>query len=212
MEHSDRVKNELSKINENCKQLNSIGSNIMKAGSGNFSPLDWVVVGIVKRCWSVSSAIELLLNEWNMICARALVRMQLDTVLRFSAFWISKDPQKTAKDFRAGKQINHMKDREDNKMTDSYLARKLGEYFEWIPKVYRSTSGYIHFSERYLFDPIFNLDEERRLVTFVINDKDVKFPESSWFEIPKCINDCLLIIIYWLKHYLQVKESEQNKL
>ena len=210
MEHSDRVKNELHKINEKCKQLSSIGSNIMKVGSGNMFPLDWVVIGIVKRCWSVSSAFEMLVNEWNMICARALVRMQLDTVLRFSAFWISKDPQEMAKDVMSGKRIDKMKDRDGKQMRDSHLVQKLGEDFAWVPKVYKYTSGYIHFSERHLFDPIFNLDDEKRVVTFVVNDKDVKFPEPSWFEIAKCVNDCLLIVICWLKDYMKSKESIAN--
>jgi len=71
-----------------------------------------------------------------------------------------------------------------------------------------------HFSERHLFDPIYgisNRGEEKAVVTFVVNDQDVKFPESSWFEIAKRVNDCLLIVICWLQDYLESKESVANR-
>jgi len=211
MKHSERVLEELEKLNKLTKELPYLGSTIMNAAESKLYNLDLVIIGIVKRCLSISSAFETLVKDWNMTCARALVRMQLDTVLRFSAFWISENPHEMAKEVISGKQINKMKDRDGNKMTDSYLARNLGKFFEWVPKVYEYTSGYIHFSERHLFDPIFNINEDDRLVIFVINDKDYKFPESSWYEIVKCFKDCLLIVKYWLEHYKESKEVVANK-
>ena len=183
----------------------------MHAGSMSMYPMDMVIIGIVKRCLSTTSALEKLVLEWNMTCSRAVLRMQLDTVLRLSAFWLSPDLQKMAMDVMGGKQINKTKDRDNCKMTDSYLSRKLGERFDWIPRVYKYTSGYIHLSERHLFDPIREINDKEGTVNFVINDKDYNFPEFSWVELVNCATECLQIIKYFLDKYRQSKDLAANK-
>ena len=99
-----------------------------------------------------------------------------------------------ARDVIAGKHINKMKDKNGQQMTDSYLVKKIGEYFEFVPQVYKYTSGYIHFSERHLFDGIWNINEEQRIVNYIINERDQIFPESSWIELVNYAIYCLKII------------------
>jgi len=210
-EHTVKTLASIEKLRKLREDLPSLGSEIMHVGRMSMYPMDMVIIGIVKRCLSTTSALEKLVLEWNMTCARAVLRMQLDTVLRLSAFWLSPDLQKMAMDVIGGKQINKMKDRDGCKMTDSYLSRKLGERFDWIPRVYKYTSGYIHFSERQLFDPISEINNKERIMSFVINDKDYKFPEFSWVEVVNCAADCLLIIKYFLDGYRQSKDLAANK-
>ena len=35
-------------------------------------------------------------------------------------------------------------------MTDRYLVNTLSKKYEWMPRVYESTSGFIHLSEKHL--------------------------------------------------------------
>lgn len=210
MKQSDKVRKEITKIELNCNQLLSIGSKMMNTKCKSVYNMDFIIMAIVKRSISISSAIKILVDNFNMTCARALVRMQLDTVLRLSAFWLSKDRNQMAKDVFDGMQINKMKDVDGNKMTDSYLVKKLGEFFTWIPIVYKFTSGYIHFSERHIFDPIINMNEEDKTISLKIDEFDTKFQESSWLEITKCANDCLSIIKYWLNDYAKERNSITN--
>jgi len=207
MEHGDKVKAELEKLSKYQDYLPRLGHEVIMAGNGALYPLDFVVVGIVKRSLSIASAFKTLVTDWNMVCARAILRMQIDTVIRFSAFWISGDPHQMAVEVMHGNQINKMKDRDGNKMTDAYLVKKLSPEFDWMPRVYQYTSGYTHFSERHLFDPIASLKEDGRLVHFIINDKDEKFPESSWYEIVSCFNQCAEIIVSYLQGYKHIKEA-----
>jgi len=210
-EHTVKTLTSIDKLRKLREDLPSLGSEIMHVGRMSMYPMDMVIIGIVKRCLSTTSALEKLVLEWNMTCARAVLRMQLDTVLRLSAFWLSSDLQKMAMDVMGGKQINKMKDRDNCKMTDLYLSRKLGERFDWIPRVYKYTSGYIHFSERHLFNPIREINDKERTVIFVINDKDYNFPEFSWVELVNCAAECLQIIKYFLDKYRQSKYSVANK-
>lgn len=209
-EHTTKTLASIEELRNLREQLPQLGSDIMSAGNKSMYPMDMVIIGIVKRCLSTSSALERLVLDWNMTCARAVLRMQLDTVLRLSAFWLSANPQDMAEDVIAGKQINKMKDANGKKMTDSYLAKKLGESFDWIPRVYQYTSGYIHFSERHLFDPVWEMNEESRTVNFVINETDYKFPEFSWIELVNLAASCLRIVKYFLKEYKQSKELAAN--
>lgn len=211
MEHTPKTLASIERLRTMRKELPYLGKEIMDVGNVMYS-LDMVIIGIVKRCLSTSSALELLVLDWNMVCARAVLRMQLDTVLRFSAFWLSADRQRMADDVIAGKPINRMTDRDGQRMTDSYLARRLGEHFTWVPQVYEYTSGYIHFSERHLFDPIVRLNNEEKMVHYVINEKDFNFPEFSWVELVNCAASCLLIVKHLLDDYRQWKnQATQGK-
>jgi hypothetical protein len=202
MDHTERTIQSLQKLEEIRRKFPLLGNEITNSTGGEMLPMHWVVMGIVKRCLSTSSALDMLVKEWNMTCARAVLRMQLDTVIRLSAFWLSDDPQGMAQEVMDGKPINKMKDKDGQNLSDSYLVKKLGEKYDWIPIVYKYTSGYIHFSERHLFDPIVDMDEENRIVKFIINDKDYKFPEDSWVELLDIATDCLQITRIYLEGYL----------
>ena len=103
-EHTVKTLASIEKLRNLREDLPSLGNAIMHTGSMSMSSMDMVIIGIVKRCLSTTSALDKLVLEWNMTCARAVLRMQLDTMLRLSAFWLSSDPQKMAMDFIANKQ------------------------------------------------------------------------------------------------------------
>jgi hypothetical protein len=207
MEHTEKTQILLKQLSIIQKELPNIGNKILSADQGSLFPFDLVVIGIIKRSLSLTSAFLLLVNEFNMIASRALLRMHIDTVLRLSAFWLVKDPHELAHQVIKGKQINHMKDKKGQIMTDSYLANNLSRNYNWIKKVYRYTSGYIHFSERHLFDPISELDDKTRTIRYLINDKDYKFPEFSWLELIECFINCSKIMTTYLEGYRLVKNN-----
>lgn len=86
----------------------------------------------------------------NGLVALAILRLQLDTVLRLYALhWVS-DPQAFAKEVFEGKQIDRIKAADGQLMKDKYLIEKLAPKNPWILDVYRNTSGLIHFSDRHI--------------------------------------------------------------
>lgn len=207
MEHTIKTRKLLEQLSTIQKELPKLGNKILSADQGKLFSFDLVVIGIIKRSLSLTSAFMLLVKEFNMVSSRALLRMQIDTILRLSAFWLVEDPHKLAHQVIKGKQINRIKDKTGHLMTDSYLADKLSEHYNWIKKVYKYTSGYIHFSERHLFDPISEIDDNNRIIRYLINDKDYKFPEFSWLELIKCFNNCMEIMISYLEGYRLVKNN-----
>ena len=205
MKHSERTKEELKKIKANQSEILEFGhSSFSKRGSKVYA-FDFVVIGIIKRTVSLSSAFVELIENWNLVCTRALLRMHVDTAIRLSAFWLHKSPQEMSKKVIGGQQINKMKDKNGNRMTDNYLVKQLSKENSWIMNVYKYTSSYIHFSEKHLFDPIAKTDNANKIAYFLINDKDYKYPELSWYELANTFNDIYTIIFKYLNLYKKYK-------
>jgi hypothetical protein len=177
-----------------------------EADNGAIFPVDLVANGAVKRSVSQSSALRMLVESWNLLCARALVRMQIDTALRFSALWLVEKPHDLARQILKRQRIDKIKDRDGKLMRDAYLIEKLAPAHAWLPAVYQNTSGYIHFSGEHLFSPMENVREESREVEVVLSEADTKYPESSWLEVVECFNEATDIFLNYLSGWIQTKE------
>jgi hypothetical protein len=95
----------------------------------------------------------------NYICAASLVRLQLDSTLRFSALSLVADPEDFAKKVSSGERINKLKDREGERMTDAYLVSKLNEQYPGVDQCYEDGCGYVHFSDAHLYHVCSTTDE-----------------------------------------------------
>ena len=172
--------------------------------------LDLIIIGVIKRSLSLASGLHDLVKSKNMICSRAILRMELDTVSRLLAYTYVNDPSEMAKDIIGGKALNSFKCRDGKQLRDGYLIDKMSEKYPWVKDVYKYTSGYVHFSERQVFDSIFSLGkDEERLVTFQVSKEDHNFPEESWIEIIACFNEMLSILSeLLLTHRNELKQAE----
>jgi hypothetical protein len=80
--------------------------------------------------------------------------------------------------------------------------------YPWVAAVYESTSGYVHFSERQLFDSVHSLgDDKTRTMTLEISAIDEKYPEFSWEEIAACFNHLTRILSSALRDYSEQKAA-----
>jgi hypothetical protein len=107
-------------------------------------------MGVGRRAVALSSGFRVMVKQCNSLCAMPMVRMQLDTAIRFYAGFFVADHQQFCCDVLDGKQINKMKSREGSIMHDSYLVERVAKKNPWMTDVYNSTSGYIHFSDRHI--------------------------------------------------------------
>ncbi len=204
---SNNLDKSIEQLESIKKEILQVGMETMKVAQGQLLTSDFIVVGAIKRSQSVSSGIVMHIKEKNMTCARALLRLQLDTVLRFSALNIVDNIQDLAKHILSGENLTKFKCRDGNQLRDGYLVEKLEPEFPWIRDVYKNTSGYIHFSGSYIYDSVATMDEETREMTLLINDTDDRFPESSWVEIINCSIHCILILKGMILAYRSLKES-----
>jgi hypothetical protein len=189
------------------KKLLELGMNMLNADNGTLFPVDLIAIGAMKRTASNTEGFITLIETKNMISARALLRIQIDTFMRFSALWLVDSPHDLAKKIIDGKHIRNIKDKAGNKMTDGYLSNTFTEEYPWVRNVYRNLSGYVHFSSAHLFNAVENINHEMKTLNISIGKEDIQYPEWSWLELVDCFIDSVNIFFKYLNGWIVTKEA-----
>lgn len=174
--------------------------------------LDLLAYGAIKRNLSTTAAISQMVNSWNMVCARSLLRVHIDTALRFSGAWLVEQPHEFALKVLGGGRIDKFKDRDGSRLTDSHLVKIHAAEYEWLPKVYEYLSGYIHFSGSHVFDSVAKTGDDDMSISFEISATDYKFPEFSWVEILECTREATAMLAKYLHGYNFTKNLSPEQL
>lgn len=143
-------------------------------------------LAVLNRSMSIIEGYLTLLETKNFISISPLIRIHLDSLIRFNALLISDSANETAKLISKGKKIFEIKDREGKPMNDGYLVSRLNIDYDWVKNVYDRTCGYVHFSGQHIFDMVshieHNEDEEFLKVFHLIGNKDDHVKIDSWIE------------------------------
>lgn len=199
---------ELEVLSSWIQRLPRIGMETLGGAGASMHVLDFVMVGAVKRSLSLASGLHTMVEAQNMVCSRAFLRMQLDTVTRLLAYTYVKDPESMAQGVIGGTPLKKFKSAEGKALVDAYLVDRMSKDHPWVRKVYDFTSGYVHFSERQFFDSIHSMgSDEKRTVQLQVSHIDNKFPESSWEEVVACFNHSLAILENILSSYAKHKTA-----
>lgn len=208
------INEELEKLDQWASYLPKMGMKTLGGGDRPMYTLDLIIIGAIKRSLSLASGLNDLVKLKNMTCARAIVRMELDTISRLLAYTYVDEPFEMAKAIIGGKALNSFKCRDGKKLRDGYLINKMTENHPWVKDVYKYTSGYVHFSERQVFDSISSVcNDEDRTIIFQVSKEDHNFPEKSWIEIVACFNEMLSILsdlLVTLRNKLEYDEVLQS--
>ena len=173
--------------------------------------LDFVMIGAIKRSLSLASGLHSMVQAQNIVCARAILRMQLDTVTRLLAYTYVKDSESMARAIIGGTPLKKFKSTDGNSLVDAYLVDRLSNDHPWVRKVYDFTSGYVHFSERQFFDSVHSMGSDEELtLQLQVSHIDNKYPEASWTEIVDCFNHLMEILTGLLSSYQVQKEANPS--
>jgi len=207
MNHGENVLKSLNELDNRKNELLNLLREMLSAYGGAIYPVDLFAIAAVKRAISTAAGFRLLVDSWNMICARTILRTQIDTALRFYSIFIVKKPHDFVLRVLRGQQINQIRDKDGKKMSDRYLVNKLTPEYPWLSVVYGNLSGYVHFSEHHLFNSVEEANDKSRTITWAIKEIDTKFPEISWIEIAECFNASTDIFIKHIKGWIFTKAN-----
>jgi hypothetical protein len=154
MPHSKSTAEAFQHLSELDTLHTQIGKDVFTAYGGALYGMDFLAIGALNRSKAHVAGFTSLINAKNLICAGALLRLQLDTAMRFFAAFLVDDPHGFAMKVLSGEKIRKLHDKDGNALTDSYLARRLGMEYEWVPRVYEKTSGYVHLSATHLMSSL----------------------------------------------------------
>jgi hypothetical protein len=156
-------------------------------------------MGVGRRAIALSSGFRTMVEQRNSLCAMPMVRMQLDTAIRFYAAFFVVDHQQFSRDVLNGKQINQMKSKEGFKMHDKYLVERVAAINPWMTDVYKASSGYIHFSHRHIQEAIRMGEGENGQM--VIGPTDFDREPKHFLEPMRCMYHLNKIIEFALQDW-----------
>ena len=97
-----KLQDNINNLRRLLEEMPSLG---LGALGGNGAPvyvIDFIFAGAVKRTLSLGYGLLSMVEAKNMTCGRALVRMQIDTVSRLSAYAYVENPEEMAGEIIGG--------------------------------------------------------------------------------------------------------------
>jgi hypothetical protein len=172
---------------------------------------DLLVFGAAKRTLSLCKGFTTMIRDRNFGVAASLLRLQLDSALRFSGLFHVTGPEEYARNILAGMRTSKMRARDGKKMTDAYLIEKMAQRFPWLQAVYENTSGFIHLSDRHIFQVIHSFRDEDRSFSIAVSAEDVPRPTEAYVEILAAFEAATILIstilVDWAKKRPRLKKS-----
>ena len=179
---SSSLESLLEKIDKDKDRHLSLGKAMIAADGPKLFPLDLLAVAALNRSLSNSAAFTQLVRTENYLAAASLVRLQLDTFLRFFASYCVSDPHEFATSVFAGTEVRKLKDRSGQFMTDRRLVESVASEFPWATSVYKATSGFIHLSDKHIYSAIQSASDDGTFSMLIGSDPN-RFPGELWREM-----------------------------
>ncbi|GAL86074.1 hypothetical protein MYP_3303 [Sporocytophaga myxococcoides] len=200
----------MSQLNELIEKLEKLENEflqsslrIINAGDKKIYSMDLLSTAVNNRALQITKGFVSLARENNYICAVPLIRLQLDNVLRFFATTLVSNYDDLFIHYLEGNPINRYRDSKGNLLTDNYLARSLEKIFPGTLKLYSTTSGYIHLSEKHFFA---NIKEEDRKIQMAVGASVHNFSESDKTDFVKTMIEVSNLVIIILEQWKHRKE------
>ena len=175
---------------------------------------DLLAIAAAKRSIALSVGFRTMVRDQNLMCAGAILRLQLDTALRILAGFIIDDPHDFAIAVIEGKRINKMEDQNGDRMTDHYLITELARKYpdnKWIKSTYKETSNYIHFSDTHFFSTL-DRDNAENLPGFSIatGARDNSIPDNIYHNAITTFHNSTEILVRFIEGWIFAKDNPEK--
>lgn len=176
--------NELHELNEDAIKIarSLIGESLFKT--------DLYFCALINKSIQLTDGFVELINKRNLTSAGIILRSSMDNCLRLYAMFIANNPDEVVDCLMSGGRLDKLKDKEGNKLRDSYLKDKLGEYDNRFVQVYNNASGYVYFSEKGFYQSVSALDGEYEIGIQVSH----AIPEKANDYILECVQAYLFVL------------------
>jgi len=178
--------------------------------AGAHYAMDFLTVAVLNRSLTLIRGFCDLVESRNFLVAVPLIRLQLDSCLRFSAAWYAPNLNEVANKILGGARIKDLRDRDGNKMHDSYLMKKLAVKYPWVSDVYENTSGYIHLSDRHIFNALHIADKEERIVLLKVGEEDAFVPQEAYLDAIEGFKAITVVLLGLVKAYGRLKRQSRE--
>jgi hypothetical protein len=181
----------------------------IEANDGAVYPVDLWVNAAIRRSMQVLSGFTAMVRARNATCAGALLRIQLDTVLRLFACTLVSDPREFIQHLLSGRRLDKFRDRNGHQLRDRYLVEQfaaLDAKFAWVPNVYSATSGFVHMSGRHMLNMSRVTGELK--IEHHIGVHDDRWPEAQMAEGVDSFGEATDALLWLVVGWLERKSGE----
>ena len=212
MADQSALDNRVQRIHDTEGEHLDLLQQIVSADFGNVFGVDLVAIAAIHRSLALIDGFVVLVQRNNPLCALALLRLQLDSVMRLFACTLVADPHSLASDLLQDRPLATIKSAGGHKLTDRFLHERLSEIYPWVTPVYENTSGFIHLSQRHMIAPVSGVDSNTRSVTFDVGAKRVRWPTEKVVEALDAFAEATQALLDQCRSWLQIKikASEQR--
>lgn len=208
-QHDPAVLEALTRLKPLDERFLEIGHKMVSADNGNLYGMDLFAVGAIKRAVALVAGFRLMVERRNFVCAGALLRIHVDTALRFFATFIVKDPHKFALEVLGGTRIDKLVDANGNRLSDRYLVERLSRDYPWLPNVYERTSGYVHFSSTHFLGALVDADDGTRAISMFVSGEDNAIPKDLYIEAINAFVAASDILLKYLEGWVFTKNNPE---
>lgn len=173
--------------------------------SGAHYTMDFLAVAVLNRSMALTRGFCDLIESRNFLAAVPLIRLQLDSCLRFSAALSSTNPNDVASKVLEGVPIGNLKDQDGKRMTDGHLRRKLAVKYPWVKEIYEHTSGFIHLSEKHIFNSLHVADREEQTVLLKVGDQDAFVPQWAYLQAIAGFKNTTIVLLGLVRAWGHIK-------
>lgn len=162
---SEQFKQEVEAIKQSLSALRIAERNaVVPFMNGDFTQWDLYLASSSEYAMRLIDGFIPMLESRNLVCVAQLLRAQVGACLRTFALFVAEDQEDFLKQVFQDVPVNKLKDCSGKKMTDRRLQDLLEEFDPKIKEVYKTTSGFVHFSTGIL--PSMGVPEESYEVEF----------------------------------------------
>lgn len=170
-------------------------------------PLDLLAAATLHRSMNLLFGFCDLIQNRNMLSAAPLLRLQIDNCARFFASFIVGDPHAFAMSIVKGEHVNKLRDQRGKIMTDAYLIGKLSKGEPWVGKIYRETSGWIHLSDKHIFNAL-RIGSGNTLQGHIALE-DPFIPNSLYLEAIGAFRAATELLFTYISGWIYTKDNPQ---
>lgn len=123
----------------------------LAAADGNLFLPDMFLTALMQRSYGLVDAMIEMVDNYNLVAAAPLLRLQLDSLVRASYVAHAPDADVVVMDVLNGVEFRAMRDKDGCKLTDRRLNELAAPYHPWVAAVYEKTSGWVHLSSVHMF-------------------------------------------------------------
>jgi len=208
----ESVENLLPKLGQLKDQVTQQLASAWTADEARLFSTDLVALGVARRTYALVDGFVALLRQRNPLCCGALLRLQLDTAMRFYACWLVDKPEEIALALLDDRHLDKIKSRDGKWLRDAYLHEQLSkQYGDWVSRVYGNTSGFVHLTGRAMLDASTDHDAATGRESVSLQGPGRIWSEPEMAEMVSAFVESVGITVHLLYSWSSTKSSVAEK-